>query len=44
MRKPLWLAVSILHNVLVFAQYQIQGKVTDPAGSPLEAAVVVLMD
>ena len=44
MRKPLWLAVSILHNVLVFAQHQIQGKVTDPAGSPLEAAVVVLMD
>lgn len=30
--------------LLVEAQYQVQGLVTDSVGSPLEAAVVVLMD
>ena len=42
--KILWVVVSILPNVFVSAQHQIQGRVTDPIGSPLEAAVVVLMD
>lgn len=43
-KRLLWIAISILPNVLVSAQHQIQGLVTDSVGSPLEAAVVVLMD